>query len=551
MSRKVLIIGLDGVSFDVIGPWIKEGRLPVLKSLMENGTSGSLRTVFPPITPAAWTSFMTGKNPGKHGIYDFLYRKDDSYDMAPCNGNMRDGRTIWDIMATHGMKVGLMNIPMTYPPVPLNGFMLTGLETPRFKPIHKTNYTYPEELRDEIYNNVGDYVIHPKGIYRGGNVEEIIEELTDVLDMRLKVAKYLMEKKEWDFMMMVFGETDKVQHDLMHFIDPDHRQYSDRFRDPIINFFKRVDDAIGDILEKVSDKDTVIIMSDHGNGPIYKWIYLNNWLIEKGYLTLKMDAISLLKRFFFSIGITPSNIYQVLTKFGFSKASIGQGARYNILTRFFLSTHNIDWARTKAYSAGHVGQIFINLKGREPLGCVEPGEEYEEVRLQIKNDLLNIVDPETGEKVVEEVYFREEIYRGKYFEQAADILFMPSKLEYWSLGVSSFISNRIIGPAFGNTGNHRMDGIFIMKDENVKKGDNVSGAKIYDIAPTILYGLGLPVPEDMDGRILTDIFDNDFVRRHKIVYESGSSDKERRSSDFSEGEEESVRESLRGLGYLG
>jgi predicted AlkP superfamily phosphohydrolase/phosphomutase len=556
MNRKrTLVIGLDGATFDLLGPWIQRGLLANLQKIKEKGVCCELATVFPPVTPAAWTSFMTGKNPGKHGVFDFLYRKDGTYDMAPCNGDVIDGAAVWEELGRAGKKVIVINVPMTYPPREVNGSLVTGLDTPRSRPPHLTNYTFPPELRDEIRGWVGDYIIHPREIYRRGRVDKLLKELHASLEKRAEVVKRLMRRTPWDFCMVVFSETDKIQHDLWHLMDETHplhdREESERYKGEFVDFFRAVDSKVGMLMEEAGQETSVFIISDHGQGPIYKWIYLNNWLIHMGFMRLKSDPVSLLKRLSFAAGLTPSNIYNFLTHLGFSKARVSQGDRYRLISRFFLSVNNIDWTRTVAYSAGHVGQVYINLEGREPKGIVKPGREYKEVRERIKDALLSWRDPENGQAVVEDVYYKEELYTGKYMDRAADILFMPTRLEYWTLGVSSFISNRIMGPAFGNSSNHRMNGILMAMGPHIRPGVEVQGANIMDVAPTILYDQGIAIRRDMDGKVLTEIFLDEFLRENPVRITDYAPSTGPKAPSYSEEEEREILDRLKDLGYLG
>lgn len=553
-KKKVLVIGLDGATFDLIGSWINDGSLPTLQKLKKEGVAGALETVFPPITAAAWSSFATGKNPGKHGVYDFLHRKDNSYQMGISSTVLRHTRTIWDILGEAGKQVGIINVPLTYPPSAVNGFMVTGFMTPRADPVHTVNYTFPVQLKEEIREVAPHYAIYPKTTYKAGNIVPYVNGLKDMVTTRAKTVTYLMDNKPWDFMMAVFQETDFIYHNLIHLLYPEHPMHNREevagHKDLLLSFHKHLDDKLHDILSRLDDDTTVVIMSDHGMGPIYKWIYLNNWLVRAGFLKFKNDPVSLLKRALFRAGFTPSNIYRIVTKFGFSKASFGQETRYNIIEKYFLSSNNIDWSKTSAYAAGHVGQIFINLKGREPGGIVEQGQDYYRVRDAIRAALLDLKDPETNEPVVEKVFFKEYLYAGQYLDKAADVLFLPARLEYWSLGVSSFVNNRIVGPAFGNSGNHRMNGIFMMKGKDIRKGRQISGARIIDVVPTILFDLGLPVPADMDGKVLGEIFETSYRQSNQIHRTIPEEVKTEEEVVIEKDEENDIKESLRRLGYL-
>jgi predicted AlkP superfamily phosphohydrolase/phosphomutase len=364
-----------------------------------------------------------------------------------------------------------------------------------------------------------------------------------------------MKNHEWDFLMMVFNGTDLIQHQLWHCIDSKHNRYNpkeaEKYGDAMLKYHQAVDEKVGQLIRELDSKTTVVIMSDHGNGPIYKWIYLNNWLMKLNFLKLKKDVATAIKYSMFKLGITPKNVYELLKKLGFSKAKVGHASREVLLQTFFLSFNNIDWKQTKAYALGHIGKIYINLKGREPQGIVEPGNEYESLRREIIEQLHELKDPQTGERVVEKVFLKEEVYSGECLEQAPDILFLPKDLEYQAIGVSAFDSNGIIEPSFGNTGDHRMNGLFMIMGDRIKQGLKLEGAQITDLAPTILHLMNTPVPEDMDGKVLTDLFTEDFLNSNSVEYQH-SSDFDARNEifEYDEADEREIKKRLKALGYL-
>jgi len=554
-KTKTLIIGLDGTSFDVIGPWIEDGSLSVLKGLVEQGCYGELETEFPPITACAWSSFFTGKNPGKHGIYDFLYREEGKYTSKPNNRLTRKSLDFWKILNHYGVSTGLINVPMTYPPGAIKGYMITGIMTPRNKPVEETNYTYPESLKFQIKNSIGKYIIHPKVPYRKGKSIGVYKELVEDLKIKSKTIQFLMDKYPTDLTMFVIGGTDLIQHNLFHLIDTNHPYYDSEEAEKdshlIKDYFKLVDKELGIIIDKFCSEDTlIIVMSDHGMGPLYKWIHLNIWLMKEGYIKLKKSVFVKIKKLLFDMGFTPSNIYRILLKVGFSKAKMSFEKRDRLITKLFLSWNDIDWQKTKAYSRGHVGQVFINKKGRESEGLVTDAQ-LAGLKEELAGKLLSLKDNQTN--VVEKILDPDELYKGPCRDLSPDILLMPHRLEYFALGTSAFISNKTIEPCFGSTGNHRMNGIFIIKGKGVKKNCKIEGARIVDIAPNLLFYHNLPVDKQMDGKLLHNIYEHDFLGTRKIEYKD--IDKEFTSEQsrqvYSAEEAAAVESQLKDLGYLG
>lgn len=550
--RRVLAIGLDGATLDLIVPWAAEGKLPTFAKIMEEGTFGRLITTIPPVTGPAWVSFMTGKNPGKHGVGDFLQRMGGDYRRVPVDSSTIKAEPFWVTAGRWGKKVGMINVPVTYPPYEVNGFMVTGLLTPR----SSRTFTYPEGLAQELEEEIGGYRVNLDHFYAKGMAGRFIEDLRTLVDTRTRAAKYLMTRYEWDFFMVHYIATDWVQHFLWHCMDRRHPRFDEAeaelYGDSILEIYQRIDGAIGSLIERLDDDVVLLLMSDHGFGSFHKYIYLNNWLLQQGLLQLKGSPMTRIKTSLFRLGFTPSSLYQALAKMRLVKVAYKarKKQRYDLLRVMFLSSRDIDWSRTRAYSAGNVGQVFINLKGREPQGIVEPGQEYEELRQQIITELADLRDTETGDRVAEQVFKREEVYSGEYTDQLADILILPRNLEYIATGLSEFVSNKIMAPSFAYTGTHRMDGIFMLRGDGLRRGCDAQDAHIVDMAPTILHLLGLPIPQGMDGSVLTELFDQQFLASRPVEYTDEALTRRPGGPGLSEEEAEEVRERLRGLGYV-
>ena len=594
---QVFVIGLDGATFDLIKPFVAQGKLPTFKKLMESGAWSELRSTVPPVTASAWSSFMTGKNPGAHGLFDFMQRRNDSYDLTPVSALDRDGKAVWDLIGDVGKKVIVMNVPVTYPPQPVNGLLVTGMLTPR----GANNYTYPRELADELRLEIGDYVVYSDEVYSKGRGEIFLNALKYSADQRVKAAEYLMRKYPWDFFMLVFPETDKVSHGLWSAYDSTHHEHDPaeaaKFRDGILEIYQRIDGLLARLLSTViaSDPSTslrasakqsptssseiasrkplamtepspisnlqsstsnlqpptsILLMSDHGHGPVHNFLYVNNFLAQRGYLKFKRDPASQLKRLAFRLGITPRTVYRLLLIVGLGKLrrtlDKRRGGR-GLLKRFFLSFADVDWARTRAYSIGYIGEVHINMRGREPQGIVEPGADYERTRDQVIADLraLRAIIPD-GAPLVEHIWKKEEIYRGAHLADAPDVLFLPRNLETIAFGDFEFGSNKVIEPSFGVSSSHRMNGIFIASGAGVKRAGEFCGAQLIDLAPTILHLMGLPVPADMDGRVLSEALTD--VRA--VEYGGSSERRAAATAGYSEEEEQQVIERLQDLGYI-
>lgn len=547
-KRKVVVIGLDGGTFDILRPLAEEGRLPTLARVMRDGVCGELTSTIPPITAAAWTSFATGKNPGKHGLVDFVYFPNHGYSVSVANSINRRGKAIWNILGDLGRGVGVVGVPMTYPTEEVNGFLLSGMMTPP----SSENFAYPPELVGELTREVGEYVVHAGEGVLPSDPERYLDKMKADIAIRVKCALYLLRKYNPDFFMFVFGALDPLQHQFFNHIHaPSLPSGGNGMRERILSVYDEVDARIAQILEMADEETTLIFMSDHGFGPLQGFLHLNNWFLDKGYLALKGDIRSRVKYLLFRADFTPETAHNLARRLRLDlRRRVNRGRAYRKLQRIFLSFEDIDWEATKAYALGHIGQIYINLRGRQPQGIVEPGPEYEELREKIKAELLDLVIPITGEKAIERVYKREEIYWGENLEQTPDLLLIPKGFSHVAFGESEFGSNRLFGPSLGHTGHHRLNGILIMQGPEMRSGQSIQGANIVDLAPTILYAMGCPIPRDMDGRVLTEAFHRQFLEAQPISYGEAATAAEERERAYSETDEAEVRERLKGLGYI-
>jgi predicted AlkP superfamily phosphohydrolase/phosphomutase len=549
---KVLVIGLDGGTLDVLRPWVDEGHLPTLRRLMAGGAVGGLHTTMPPVTASAWTSFATGKNPSKHGLVDFIFLRDGRYDISVVNSTHRDGKCIWNIVSDSGRRVVVVGVPTTYPPEEVNGYMVSGFMTPSAH----SEYTYPPTLKEELHEEIGEFPLAPSEKRRFGKIEHFLEDMKLCARKRTDTALYLMRKGSWDFFAIVYSSTDMVQHELWHLLDEKDRRYDPAVaasaRDVILDFYGEVDACMGRLIAEAGQDTLVIVMSDHGFGPTYNFFHANNWLHRIGMLKFKRRPINVMKYALFRLGFTPLNALKLLTLLGLGRLreNMKSGKGHGLLSRLFLSYQDIDWSRSKAFVVGCCGKIYVNLVGKRPQGIVQPGREYEELREQLIQEALTLRHPATGENVVQRVYRREEIFQGPHFNDLPDLLVEPMHLEYMPFGDVDFASNRVVEPILGQTGTHRMEGMLVMNGKGLKAGTVLQDAKIIDLAPTILYAMGQPVPSDMDGRVLTEAFEPQFLAQNAIEYAAISSSGKMTGDGYSRQEEEQIRERLRAMGYV-
>lgn len=552
---KVLVIGLDGATFDLLGPWIEAGELPTLQRLREQGAWGRLQTTLPPISSSSWNSFITGMNPGKHGVVDFVYPGPDSYKVTMINSASRRTWALWNWLNDAGYRVGLLGIPVTYPPEPVDGFVISGFLAPG----PESEWAYPPELKQELLGALGKFLLAPDERYRStGRLDRFLADLTASVENRTQAALYLMRNKPWDLFTVVYWDTDMVQHETWRLLDPGHPRHDPAeaaaYREQILAFHRKVDADVGRLVDEAGTDTLVIVMSDHGFGPVHSFFLTNNWLASLGLLKFKRTPWTAIKRALFRLGYTPLHMFRLARALGLGH--LRQKVRFQqqagLVNRLFLSFDDVDWSRTRAFSIGSFGQIYINLAGARPHGIVRPGREYEILKEEITCAALALRDPRTGEPVVERVYRREEIYSGPYLDRTPDLLVQPRGWEYMAFGHADFGSNRLVEGITGLSGHHRPEGVLILAGAGVRPGLRLEKVSILDLAPTILHALGVAVPEELDGRVLSEAFEAAWVGARPVTYSRASVYRDGASSPgLSDQEMAEVQDRLRGWGYAG
>lgn len=566
-DSRVLIIGLDGATFDVIAPWASEGLLPTFASLMKEGSWGPLRSIIPPYSLGAWSTLATGKNPGKHGVLDFWQRDFNGYGFRLQNASSRVGDCVWRILSRRGRKVIVLNVPMTYPPEKVNGVMVSGMDTPGMD----APYTFPRRLKQELEKSTAGYMIMPNDwLQMRRNRPDLAKaELFREIEVRFSAARYLMERHPWDFAMFVSTATDGAAHFFWKYFDPEHPLYdagdAEKYATTILEVYQRVDAQIGRMLADLPDDAAVILVSDHGNGGIGAVaLHLNLWLQQQGLLgfrkgTPELSASSLLISAFQR---SKEALYDVLPfqRLERLRRLFPDVLRRRLTAKTFFP--DIDWCRTKAYSEEFRGHIWVNLRTRDPQGIVRPGEEYETIRDMIVEGLSQLQHPRLGGSLLSGVYRREELYHGPFVTTFPDLLLESSTAELFrrhDRRDRTVPPLRVVTVAelqqAKTTGGHLLDGIFVAWGKAIKKGVRIQNATLMDVVPTTLYMLGEPIPEGMDGRVLTELFRTSFLSDRPPTWTAGGEDtgpdEEGAEQVYSDEEAERVKERLEGLGYLG
>ncbi|MCZ2846127.1 MAG: alkaline phosphatase family protein, partial [Candidatus Bathyarchaeota archaeon] len=545
-KERIFVIGLDGGTWNVLKLLMQKGIMPNLEKLTKRGVTGNLKSTIPPVTAPAWASFMTGKNPGKHGLFGFLSNKNNSGFWEPVDATMVKEKTLWEVISERGKRVAVINVPLTYPPKKVNGIMVTGMLTPRL-----SRFTYPEDFGKEINNKVKQYmidVIWKNYGYRRKGEEKLIKDLTSMTKKREELVKYVLDKGKWDFFIVVFIGTDRIQHSLWKYIAGQGCESvnpsSQKYMKLVLEYYKYIDDIIGEIATQLENNTSLYIVSDHGFGALHKKVSLNNWLADIGLLFKRerRTGQKTLKYFLSKTNFrlkTHRRLLKEMKRFGLDRILTTNSLKS--LGRF---SGSIDWTRTKAFSRFN-NDIHINLRGREETGIVNYGKEYEYLRDEIIDKLSNLTDPSSGEKIINKVHRREEIYEGNNVNNAPDLMIGDYDERYFLYyGLETESSLIFTDPGWGS-GTHTSEGIFIACGNHIKSGGNIEGAEIIDLFPTFLYQLGLSIPSDVDGKVLLNIFDDDFIKDNKVKY-GKVTEKENNNFHISKEDKKNIIERLKG-----
>jgi predicted AlkP superfamily phosphohydrolase/phosphomutase len=565
---RVFILGWDGATFDLIKPWVAEGRLPTVARLLREGAHGPLRSTQPPMTFPAWSSFLTGKNPGKHGIYDFTRRLPGTYRLEFLNGGQRREPSFWRLLSAAGRAVTAVSIPCTYPPEPVNGVMISGFDTPGTFSVGPRGM-YPPELCQEIEKAVG----HPHPI--GASItKEINQDRPDLaLDKTLRAirekadtAKYLATSRPWDCFMVLFGESDSGGHYFWKYCDPKSPlfvEHATGVRDALLKIYEELDRQAGELLALLPADTTVLMMSDHGFGGVSNCLlYPNCWLRQQGFVTFRGRGARFFTRFLEAAKLRALSVVPVrLRRALWGKLNRFGPGKLEARVRYGL----IDWPNTRAYfdENPYYPFLWVNLKGRQPKGTVAPGREYEELRDRLLAALEEWRHPETGERVVERAWRREEVYSGPAVDGAPDVVVKWGLHRGYNYAFKLSAKSRDLGwweyvdpnrpeslPFFtGKSGHHRDDGIFVTHGPGIRPGLAVDGARIIDLAPTVLRLQGVAVPADVDGRVLEEVFP-DAARPAAATPAAAAPAAAGADATYSADEEERIAERLRALGYV-
>ena len=420
---NTFLFAIDGASPHLVNRWIEEGELPNLGQIKKRGLSGELKSTFPPLTGPAWSSFQTGVNPGKHGVFNWL-DLNGSYKGSVINSTSIKTKTVWEFISSSGGEIGLLSLPVTFPPQEVNGFIMPGFLTPKKSP----RRSYPRELAGKIESSIPGYNNYVDE-YMGGSEKNWVNYLKQTAHNRGKASRYLVKEHltqlspetENSLFLVHFFATDLVQHFLWD-------RASDEW-DPRLEVFRAVDEEVGKLMEIAPERSSFLVASDHGFGPVERIFNVNNWLRKEGYLKLSGSPRTEFKKILSRSGLNQhrlkplgEKIYPIVKGLGLAPGNIISASSHPLLKTCFLSERDVDWKDTVAYSKSDVGHIRLNLIGREREGAVterQGREVIEEIKLKLED--LKVPSADTG--LVEWVKPKEDLYWGPYLKDAPDLLF--------------------------------------------------------------------------------------------------------------------------------
>ncbi len=498
MGKKVILIGVDGATWDLIIPWVEQGELPAFQKIMSHGSWGKLQSTIPPLSPPAWTSIFTGTNPGKHNIFGFLKRKKDSYFVTPISSNDREAVPLWKYISGSGRRSVLLNIPFSYPPDKINGIMTTGLGTPS----RDSDFTHPKDFKKRLLKEFPEFdVDFNEDLIELGSDRDPADHIIKITASQIAAAKKLLVEEECDLFAAVFRSTDVVQH---------YYWYQEEM---VLKTYKQIDCFMEWVQENLRPDQILMICSDHGFAPIHTNIYVNNWLERAGFLSLKKGLKKKKKKG--TSGVLPSAeaIQVMMLKMGLKNlvSRLKRSSLVEPLIRSLFSSDrvqylfDIDWERSKSYFLdGSFGMININLKGREPKGCISKKDREKMIQI-IMRKARDIKDAASGGMVIEEIFRGEDVYHGQS-SRIPDIV-LVSKEGYNLVGGYNY-SGEITEKVESRFGEHSKYGIFALQGQGVENKKDIDGLEVYDISPTIMRVLGMDIPRSMDGKVMGEVLDH-------------------------------------------
>jgi len=464
---RLLVIGLDGATWDLVDPWIKEGKLPNLAALRARSAWGTMNSVIPYLSPPAWTSAVTGMNPGTHGVFDFQRRLPGDNKVVTYTAKQRRAQPIWNILKGQGPKVCVVNVPLTDPYDEVDGVMVSGFPHQGID----YNWVWPESRLDEI-KDMGYLKDRMEMQLPEGGEAALLDSLMLIQEKRFELAKKLYAEDRYDLFWVVFTQTDRVQHLFWKFDDPENPNYDPelaaRFGGSIEKLWLRCDELLGELLAVVDPESWILVLSDHGFGPIRREFRVANYLQTP------------------QSGLTPSEQQDVMT-----------------------------------LDKSDAARLYLRELAKDP-GGTRDGEQLKELRSKLIESLKAAVDPETGKHPVSEIFDKDALFVGMHAETGPDVVVLPEPTYYMAYGDTDDASLEPFGPLRTSlSGWHHMDGVFMLAGPAVKSGRVSNAYSLLDVVPTCLYLMDRSIPRNLHGKVMENAMDPGFFQANQP--RSGSS----------------------------
>jgi predicted AlkP superfamily phosphohydrolase/phosphomutase len=492
----VFILEVAGPTLD----FLRERResLPNIRRFFEDGAWGTLQGPLQPVTPQSFATLLTGTNPGAHGLFDYFQFPAGGYRRVPYDTRQIRQVTLYRHLSEAGKRVGLLNVPLTFPLPDVNGFVVSGDEG------IGDEFAFPAEIARRLRQD--GYTVPFGASYSPGREREFAEHAMRVLDMRRRALRTLFGDCGWDFGMLTLYLYGELLHAFWKFYDRSHPEYQPAAivfngRDPLLEALAAIDHMLGEIVELAGPRGLVLFMGAWGHRLAHSKVHLNTVLEREGLLRFRSSARTRLKRLMFRAGVTPGTAERVARRLNLYRLfhyGLGRGRRANVTGAAFLSYGDIDWSRTAAVAMGYLGQVYLNVQGHRPLGRIPP-DQYHATRDRVRRILAGLRDPGSGETVVDRVVTRDEIYRGEALTHAPDLL-VEWKAGY--IGDAGLAGPReIVTPTLPtHSSDHWNRSVLLALGASVRSGE--LSAALEDIAPTVLRALGVAAPGNLDGAVL-------------------------------------------------
>jgi predicted AlkP superfamily phosphohydrolase/phosphomutase len=526
---RVLLIGWDGADWRILDPLLEAGALPNLAALIARGGRAILKSTLPTHSWSAWPSFLTGVDPADHGVYDIFESRGRGAHRLPVSYRSIKERTFLADLTDAGVESVMLNVPLTFPPPAIKGKLVAGGVLPKRRP-----YTHPESLAGELESAGFPYPINGMSWTTFHNRPgSFLDEAEQLVRARQRATEHILQTTEWGVACVVFVATDRINHCLAPYVSPDHPDHARLSKDPLAervrDVYRLLDDGLGRLISQTSSDDLVLFMSDHGSQSTIGNMHMDKLLEHFGLLEFSASAAVFGRIQAGPMRAIARKVYDRLGLHG--KVSLPQ---------------SVNWSRSRAYtSVRSTGEgISVNLAGREPQGIVDLAD-FEKVRDELAERIGAFVDPRTGRRPVGRVWRREEIFKGRFADQAPDLLLEPSAL------YSLTHAREMIEPAGWACGDHRMDGVLAAAGPFVERSGFPDTARLVDLAPTILAAAGAPASVRHAGSVLTAVVGERAAASAAEASPRAAGDQgEERGDALNEREAEEVEEHLRGLGYL-